>query len=257
MSGRRRAPATRSYGITPWSRAFAATVEAGADHRHLTGARRYFRDRHVAGLHIGPGRVTASVRGTQLDPFDVELTTRTVYARTVVDLLRRAGTTDALLAAARGEQPAALGELIAPTEPADVASSCTCPDGAPRCIHVLAVAFEVAAQIDNQPTTLLRVMGTDLPELLHLVRDGAPRDAGLAAPPETAAAELSPAELAAIYHGDHDTLPPLPSVPAGDPLATLDPAELRAALRTTGVPATALTPALDYLSDLYLALRQR
>ncbi|WP_325027358.1 hypothetical protein [Gordonia iterans] len=164
-------PPVRGYGLTAWGRAFVAVVESGADHRHLTGARHYFREHHVEGLAIAPGQITAAVRGSQLDPFEVILRPRTVDPATVVELLRAGGNVDALLALARGEQPGALGELVAPTESADVASSCTCPDQAPRCIHVLATAFEVAAQIDKQPTTLLRVMGTDLPDLLALAED--------------------------------------------------------------------------------------
>lgn len=256
---RSRSP-VRGYGITPWGRAFAAVVEAGADHRHLTGARRYFRDHHVDGLAIAPGQVTAAVRGSQLEPFEVALVPRTVDAQTVVDLLRRTGDVDALLALARGEQPAALGALIAPTESADVASSCTCPDEAPRCIHVLAVAFEVSAQIDKQPVTLLRVMGTDLPDLLALAQDreSAEQPAAGDASPGAPAAPAEPAssvELAESFYGDRVRLPRTPAFPRVDALSELDAAALRSALRASGVGATAMGEAVDDLAELYAALR--
>lgn len=248
----KRAP-VRSYGITPWGRAFAGIVESAADHRHITGARRYFREHLVDGLAIGPGLVTASVRGSQLDPFDVTLRTRTVDAATVVDLLRRTGGLDSLLALARGEQPAAVGELIAPTEAADISSSCTCPDEAPRCIHVLATSFEVADRIDRQTSTLLRVMGTDLPELLAQARDEPAQPSHPFAP--GAAPELTPAQREAAFFGDGAPLPAPPSMSRVDVLTDLDIAALRAALRASGVAATQLAEALDDLAELYAVLR--
>lgn len=246
--GRRRAKsAVRGYGITDWSRSFVAVMEAGADHRRITGARRYFRERHVDGLQIAHGFVTASVRGSQLDPFDVRLDMRTVDPATVIELLRRTGSADALLELARGEQPRVLGELIAPTEPADVASDCTCPDDAPRCTHVLAVAFEVAAEIDRRPTTLLTVMGTDLPELLAVAQDDDARPAD---------AESLPLTVDDPF-GDHLLPPPAPSFATTDVLSELDPAILRQALRATGVPMTEIAEALDDLAMFYDTLMRR
>ncbi|MGB6246370.1 MULTISPECIES: hypothetical protein [Gordonia] len=245
--GRRRGKAAvRGYGITGWSRAFVGVVEAEADHRHITGARRYFRERHVDGLQIAHGVVTASVRGTQLDPFDVRLSMRTVDAATVIDLLRRTGRAAELLDLARGEQPPGLGELIAPTEAADVVSACTCPDDAPRCTHVLAVAFEVAAEIDRRPTTLLTVMGTDLPELLAVTRDGEAPAPVESAPP-----------IPDDPFGDRRLPPPVPTFRATEVLSELDPTMLRQALRATGVSMTEIGEALDDLTTYYDVLKRR
>ncbi|GEE03688.1 hypothetical protein nbrc107696_41340 [Gordonia spumicola] len=249
MSGRSKRAPVRGYGITRWGRSFVDVVEAGADHRHITGARRYFRDRHVDDLSIGDGRITSSVRGSQLDPFDVILRTRPVDPATVIALLRAEGSVDDLLALARGEQPNTLGGLIAPTESADVESSCSCPDDAPRCIHVLATAFEVSAEIDRRPTALLQVMGTDLPELLAVA--GADRDDGAAAP--AVDGEVIPTD----FYGDGITYPPPPAVPPVDALADLDAAALRVALRASGVPATQVAEAVDDLATFYAELRRR
>lgn len=272
MAQRKRARGpVRGYGITAWGRSFAEVVESGADHRHVTGARRYFRDHHVDGLDISPGRITAAVRGSRLDPFEVVLTTRTVDPATVVSLLRRAGQIEALLALARGEQPEALRELIAPTESADVVSACTCPDDAPRCIHVLATAFEVADRIDRRPATLLRVMGTDLPDLLALAQDRSDSAAtdspdGVETTPgrspfDDASSHAPASELrtrdaeTTVFYGDHAPLPAIPTVPRADALTELDATALRAALRASGVGATQLAEALDDLAELYAVLR--
>lgn len=242
--------AVRGYALTPWSRAFVDVVEGrtgggapqSADSRHITKARRYFRDRHVHRLAIGPGRVTASVEGSQLDPFDVILSLREVDTATVAGLLRDRSAVDELMSLTRGEQPRVLGELLVPTESADVASDCTCPDEAVRCIHALAVAYEVAAEIDRSPLTLLTLMGTDLRGLLDAVGDAPSRtvvDDGEATLPEP------------DYFGTGAPLPSLPTPPRMNPLTDLDSTDLRQALRATGVTPTDMAEAIDELGDLY------
>lgn len=242
--------AVRGYALTPWARSFVDVVEgrtagsgadAIADSRHITKARRYFRDRHVHGLRIGAGRVTASVEGSQLDPFDVILTMRTVDSDTVAELLRARDAVMELMPLTRGEQPAVVGELIGPTESADVMTDCTCPDEAVRCVHALAVAYEVAAEIDRSALTLLTVMGTDLKSLLDKVGD---------APTPTREADDG-ALPGPDFYGTTSPLPPLPSPQRMNPLTDLDTTDLRQALRAVGVVPTDMAETLDELGDLY------
>ncbi|ASR04198.1 SWIM zinc finger family protein [Gordonia rubripertincta] len=250
--GERGTIAVRGYGLTPWSRAFVDVVEgrgadgeAVADSRHVTKARRYFRDRHVRGLRIGAGRVTASVDGTQLEPFDVIITTRTVDTPTLAGLLRDRGGVEELMRLTRGEQPPILGELLVPTESADVATDCTCPDEAPRCVHALVTSYEIAAEIDRSPLTLLTVMGTDLRDLLAEI------DSRPAQSPAFEESSTSDALRPDDFYGTASTLPPLPSVPRMNPLTALDGSDLRAALRATGVAPADIAEAIDELGDLY------
>lgn len=250
--GERGTIAVRGYGLTPWSRAFVDVVEgcgadgeAVADSRHVTKARRYFRDRHVRGLRIGAGRVTASVDGTQLEPFDVIITTRTVDTPTLAGLLRDRGGVEELMRLTRGEQPPILGELLVPTESADVATDCTCPDEAPRCVHALVTSYEIAAEIDRSPLTLLTVMGTDLRDLLAEI------DSRPARSPAVEESSTSDSLRPDDFYGTASTLPPLPSVPRMNPLTALDGSDLRAALRATGVAPADIAEAIDELGDLY------
>lgn len=245
---------SRSYGLTSWARAWLDVIElrapdvaAAAHARRVTKARSYFRDRHVHRLTITPARVTASVQGSQLDPFDVTLTMRAVDPPTVATLLSARDATGDLVAITRGEQPRTLGELVLPTESADVASDCTCPDDTLRCIHALAVAFEVAAEIDRSPTTLLTVMGTDLAELAGEVH-AVTVDAGHS---DSAPTGLSAPVAATDYYGTAAVLPPLPSPPRMNPLTELDAGKLRAALRASGIPPTDLAEVVDELGALY------
>lgn len=266
--------ATRGYALTPWSRAWVDVVEGhsdsadqmesgAADTRRITKARRYFRDHHAERLQIAPGSVTASVRGSQLDPFDVTLTMRTVDTATVVTLLRAADATGDLMALTRGEQPRTLGELVSPTESADIAADCTCPDESPRCIHVLCVAYEVAAEIDRHATTLLTVMGTDLAALLRALetprsngdepsrRSSGDESSRRSSSDERSEERIETALPTVDFYGTHAALPPLPRPTRTNPLMDLDADALRSALRASGVAPADIGEAMDALGELY------
>ena len=260
---RRSTVPVRGYGVTRWARAFVDVVEGrtditgeggprsdsvteSADSRRIGKARSYFRDRHVHRLSIRPGQVTASVEGSQLEPFEVILSMRTVDVDTVAALLRDRGGVGELMAVARGEQPPVVGELLGPTESADIASHCTCPDEAVRCIHVLAVAYEVAAEIDRSPLALFTVMGTDLSSLL----DALGEQGSNATESDRADDESAPLDRADFF-GDRAALPPLPRPSRTNPLTDLDGIALRAALRASGVAPGDIAEAIDELGDLY------
>lgn len=270
MSARRGAIGVRGYALTPWARAFVDvaegrfTGEGGApavESRKITKARSYFRDRHVHQLALSAGEITSSVQGSQLDPFDVIVSVRTVDTPTVASLLRTADAVTEVMGLARGEQPRTLGELVAPTESADLSGTCTCPDDSGRCIHVLATVYEVAAEIDRRPATLLTVMGTSLAELLRAIEELADPDpdtdrgAGTAATSTDDAAlrdgEAPPRPPTVDYYGTGASAPPPPSPPRITPLSDLDGGALRAALRASGVAPADIAEAVDELGDLY------
>jgi len=241
MSARKKQP-VRGYALTSWSKALLTAIDQPTDVRRVNKARSYFRDRQVMDLRVRPGVVTAMVQGSQLDPFEVELTTRTVDTATVLELLARADATHDLMSVARGEQPKILGELIIPTESADVRSACTCPDETVRCIHVLATSYELTTVIDDNPAALLTMMGTDLGRLLAALRgtDGNPAASSPGRRLQTPTAAL----------------PPLPEPPTIDPVTELDATKLTAALRASGTNPLDIAEAIDELAELYVALRR-
>ncbi|MDF3283694.1 MULTISPECIES: hypothetical protein [unclassified Gordonia (in: high G+C Gram-positive bacteria)] len=261
MSARRGTVPVRGYALTPWSRALVDVTEgrfagdgtdAAVDSRKITKARRYFRDRHVHRLTIGAGRVTSSVEGSQLEPFEVTIEIRTVDTATVATLLRAADGVTEVMSLARGEQPRTVGELVLPTESADIVGVCTCPDDSGRCIHVLSTMYEVAVEIDRSPTTLLSVMGTSLPELLDAIEELAPaRDSSPQGDGDRTGDENDSAPPRIDFYGTGATAPPLPSPPRMNPLTDLDGTALRTALRASGVAPGDIAEAVDELGDLY------
>ena len=245
----------RGYGLTPWSRAVVDVVEgrtdgAGpvADGRRIVKARSYFRDRNTRRLTVGPGTVTASVWGSQLEPFTVRVSVDVVDTSALAAALRDRGAAGEMLSLNRGEQPPALGGLLIP-DAAAVTAECDCPDSADRCIHILAVAYEVAAEIDRTSTTLLTLRGTAVPDLLAALGDTPAATAdGTGAEPGSDDRLPVPA---VDFYGTGATAPPLPDPPSMNPLTDLDAGALRAALRASGVPAADLAEAVDELGDLY------
>ncbi|MBT0567246.1 SWIM zinc finger family protein [Williamsia sp. CHRR-6] len=246
---RRQAPPPRGYGLTPWSRAVLSVVDRPSDVRRMNKARSYFRDRKVIDLRVRPGRVTALVQGSQLDPFETTLTARTVEPATVVELLRSRDATDDLVVLARGRQPVTLGELVLPTEPADIEGDCSCPDDEPRCIHVLAVTYELCAQIDARPALALTLMGADTTVLLKLLEQSADGPGRAARTPQ--ATGSSTATLRSDYYGAGMPLPPLPLPPPVNVLTELDVTALGAALRASGTAPADVAEAIDELAELY------
>jgi uncharacterized Zn finger protein len=243
MSRKKKSSPERGYGLTPWSKGFLLVVEPTAELRKITKARSYFRDRNVIDLVIRSARVRALVQGSQLDPFEVEISTVAADPATVVSMLRREGKTEDLVALTRGKQPTLLGSLVIPTESSDLRVDCNCPDDSDRCIHVLSVCFEIAAAIDKEPGTLLTVMGAELGVLLAHLRD---------APADSDRPAQAPAEPADIdFYGDGRQLPGLPHPPPIDVLSELDTTALTAALRRSGSAAMDVAQAVDELADLY------
>ncbi|MGU3291147.1 SWIM zinc finger family protein [Williamsia sp. M5A3_1d] len=245
MSRRKKDAPVRGYGLTAWSRAVLAVIDRPEDTRRVTKARGYFRDRTILDVRVRPGMVTALVQGSQVEPFETSLTMRTVEPDTVVALLREKGATEDLLAVARGEQPRTLGSLVLPTEPADVRGDCNCPDDEPRCIHVLALGYEMAARIDKTPSVALTMMGAEIATLLAHLRDDTdepPRPARVRAP-----------EVVDFY-GAGFAPPPLPSPPSIDVFADLDVAGLNRALRMSGVGPLDVGEVTDELAELYARL---
>lgn len=244
MSAKKK-PAPRGYGLTPWSKGYLMAVEAPAELRKITKARTYFRDRNVIDLVVRSGRVTGLVQGSQLDPFEVEIEAGPADPATVVSILRSAGKADELVAVTRGKQPQMLGSLVIPAESTDIRTECTCPIDDDRCIHVLAVSYELAATIDKDPATLLTIMGADLPLLLAHLREGA-------ADTDNLPKSEPPAEV--DFYGDGRQLPALPHPPPLDVLSELDTTALSAALRRSGAAAMDVAQAVDELAELYAAI---
>jgi uncharacterized Zn finger protein len=175
-----RAPARRgaARAVRWWAKAWVRAVEeASYSSTDLLAARAISRSGRVGQISVEPGRFVAAVEdehglwavlGTvpQLDDPAAETLVETVAAE--------AGRVAALLA---GDLPHALvehaeeaGVELLPYG-GELGSSCTCDAWADPCPHALAVMYQLAWLIDDDPFVLLHLRGLARDELLARLHD--------------------------------------------------------------------------------------
>ncbi|MBE1534617.1 SWIM zinc finger family protein [Actinomadura algeriensis] len=169
-----------SIGDQWWSRRFIDLVEAFADKGRLSRGRTYARQGNVFDLKVGPYEVTAKVRGSAPEPYEVALGIEAIDAagwRAVErELASRAVFRARLLA---GEMPpeiewvfAELGLELFPGEAADLHLMCDCPDWGDPCKHAAAVLYLLAEAFDDDPFLILEWNGRGRDALLTALRRG-------------------------------------------------------------------------------------
>jgi uncharacterized Zn finger protein len=207
-AGRLRGPSARSttWWGKAWVRSFEETVYEASDlitARALSRAGRLGPVMVISGMASavmdpgGPGAVIAQVRVRRLG--DAQ------WSTFLVEAFRESGY---LAALESGELPADLvenadqaGVEVVPG-PADLDTACECDAWAQPCLHVLALLYQLARHIDEDPYTLLLLRGRtrdqiQVPEL------AVPAEANDAA--ARAATILALAEDAPAGHGLADT----------------------------------------------------
>jgi hypothetical protein len=135
----------------PWSRSFIAAVAGNAERPDL----------EVTDLKIEPGVISARVDGCE-----VSLTAAPIPQRIWTAMTRYAKGMGQLEEAVEGRVQSVhlehlleedWGEQLIP-RPRAIAQTCTC-DGGPGCEHAVALAYEVAEELERSPRTLLRWRG--------------------------------------------------------------------------------------------------
>ncbi|TWS17619.1 hypothetical protein FK529_19615 [Tsukamurella asaccharolytica] len=255
---RRTRDTARPMGATWFSRRLIQQREDVTERRKVQYARRLYQEHQVYSLAVVPASITATVQGSQLDPFGVGLSRVPGDPAAVVSLLVAQGATAELLGVTRGELGRTLGELVLPETASDVIVDCACPDDSGACVHALALTYEFCAAADGDPSLVLDFAGVPLAGLLARVnaseREGsAPLRSGAdGARPSGEAWDAG----AASFYGEGYDLPPLPEPSPIDAMTLLDPALLRTALRRTGTKPADIAEATDELAELYDRLRE-
>lgn len=245
----------RPMGGTWFTRRLIQQREDVTERRKVQYARRLYQEHQVYSLAVVPASVTATVQGSQLDPFGVAFSRAPADPAVVVSLLVSQGASAELLGVTRGELGRALGELVLPEAASDVIVDCACPDDSGACVHALAVTYELCAAADADPSLVLDFAGVPLAGLLARVASSDPAPVPRAdGAPDTWDPDAWDAGSAA-FHGDGLALPDLPEPGPVDPMTLLDPALLRLALRRTGTKPADVAEAQDELAELYDRLR--
>ncbi|MFD0691125.1 SWIM zinc finger family protein [Actinomadura fibrosa] len=169
-----------SIGSEWWSRRFIDLLESFADTGRLSRGRTYARKGQVLDLRVAPYEVTARVRGSAAEPYEVALGIGGIdpagWRAVEAELSSRAVFRAKLLA---GEMPpeiewvfAELGLCLFPGSAADLHLMCDCPDWGDPCKHAAAVLYLLAEAFDDDPFLILQWNGRGRDELLAALRRG-------------------------------------------------------------------------------------
>ena len=162
---------------TPWGQQWLRSLRRVDEANRLGRGMELARQRAVEGLRVDDaGEVSAEVRGSRPSPYRVRLSlkpfTPAQTAALVAEIARRPDWLDLLL---NGQLPAGLSEALRQArvqlfpEWATLAMRCTCPDRVVPCEHQAAVLYQLAADIDEDPTLLFSLRGLDLARELRRV----------------------------------------------------------------------------------------
>ncbi len=180
-----------SFSQTWWGKRWISALEAFGWDKRLSRGRSYARSGQVADLEVTPGRVNASVQGSQPEPYEVEIALAPLseeqWERAFEALASQAAYSAQLLA---GEMPQEIDEIFAgaraslfPGATKDLETDCSCPDWANPCKHIAAVYYLLAEEIDRDPFLLFTLRGKDRDAVMQGLR----RARGAESTPETPA----------------------------------------------------------------------
>ena len=170
----------RSIASTFWGKAWCDNLERYSDYANrLPRGRTYVRNGSVIDLHVGAGRISAQVMGSDLYRIQVSVT-ELPPARWRALAKACTGSIDSLVELLQGRfsqhvmQPiCATGIGLFPS-PKEIKFSCSCPDWAAMCKHVAAVLYGVGARLDSQPELLFTLRKVDATDLVERAGDGLP-----------------------------------------------------------------------------------
>jgi uncharacterized Zn finger protein len=164
-----------------WGKAWCRNLEHYSDYSNrLPRGRTYLRNGSVIDLKIGPGKVTAQVMGSSL--YRITVSIREVAAAHWQAIARDcARSIDTLVELLQGQLSASVMERITRPgtglfpSPKDIAFSCSCPDSAAMCKHVVATLYGIGARLYSEPELLFALRKVDAKELIaHAGEGGTP-----------------------------------------------------------------------------------
>ncbi|MEV0668009.1 SWIM zinc finger family protein [Actinomadura luteofluorescens] len=241
-----------SIGAQWWSRRFIDLVESFADAGRLQRGRAYARKGNVFDLRVDAYEVTAKVRGSAPEPYEVALGIEAIdedgWRAVEAELASRALFRARLLA---GEMPpeiewvfAELGLALFPDSASDLHLMCDCPDWGDPCKHAAAVLYLLAEAFDDDPFLILQWNGRRRDQLLGALRRATatePDPLEMREEPLTADGFWTPPSgLARLRER-----PPAPPVPPGFVLQVAAPPPVRVRRRAL---ADVLAPAYEALA---------
>lgn len=271
---------------TTFSRWFWEFVIREADQGRIKRGEKYRANGNVLSTRLGNGYVLGEVQGTQPEPFSALIRLPQRGKDQIEEVLNwLVDNPSALSDFENGELPYEQMEKLICDGEEYLSCDCTCPDPAPVCKHVVAVAAELVSNIDRDPLSLLELRDYPQRELQRrlqqltllrsrskpkrlglggVVRDGDDGDDGDSAQQSGAGdSEESSVENAAglfaveaDYWGNDLQRVEVPTLEIIDPLKVTDRSLLHDALLPTCVISRETIRAVSDLEDCWSHLQQ-
>ncbi len=142
-----------------WGIKWCQNLESYSDYyNRLERGRSYVRNGAVIDLKILSGRIEALVQGSDIDPYEVEISIKPLKNEIWKAVTAEcAGKIHSLGELFEGRFPIELSTLFTAREkgifpsPHEIDFECSCPDYAFMCKHVAAALYGVGARLDNDP----------------------------------------------------------------------------------------------------------
>lgn len=202
--GIKAASARGAFASQWWGKRWIQALERTPSGARLKRGQSYARKGQVTSLHIEKGAVEATVQGTRVKPYKVDMRLPVLdgkaWGRIAASMAGRPLMAALLL---QGHMPEDIeilfsdaGLSLMPLRLGDLHTRCSCPDSANPCKHIAAVCYLLAEALDSDPFIMFKLRGIERDEFMNLLRPETGEDAAdVTEKPKTmAAAEPLPEE---------------------------------------------------------------
>jgi uncharacterized Zn finger protein len=170
----------KKAGTTWWGQRWIEALERvlRGDSGRLARGRTYARAGRTHDLIVKAGKVTAKVTGSGSSPYTITIQLTQLPAATwqaaIAGMAAKAQFSAELLA---GQMPRQIDDVfraaatsLFPTERADLATTCSCPDWGDPCKHVAATHYVLGEALDRDPFLLFELRGRSKAQVLDALR---------------------------------------------------------------------------------------
>lgn len=161
-----------------WAKRWIKVLRLDGSSSRFSRGRAYAREGRVVSIEVEKGLVTAAVQGSRKRPYSVEIRVDCLsepqWKRVIQVLGSEARFLAGILSGDISEEAEGMltreGVSLFPISSREIHASCTCPDWANPCKHIVAVYYTLANLLDDDPGLVFTLRGKSIEELMTLIR---------------------------------------------------------------------------------------
>ncbi len=162
----------RTIARSFWGKGWCDHLESFSDYENrLPRGRTYVRNGSVCHLGVAPGRIDATVSGSEL--YKITITVAKLDTAKWSRIKQNcAGQVGSIIELLQGKLSSQVMAVVTEKQqglfplPGEIKLNCSCPDWATMCKHVAAVLYGVGSRLDDDPNLLFLLRGVDPQELI-------------------------------------------------------------------------------------------